>query len=278
MNTTENTAPILVVGATGKTGQRVQEKLIRMGLPVRGVSRGSSPSFDWQDPTGWEAAIRGTSAVYLTYAPDLAVPGAVDAIRDFVRIALDQGTSRIVLMSGRGEEEAQAAEDVLRESGADWTVIRASWFAQNFSESFLVEDVKSGHVALPIGPVTEPFIDVEDIADVAVAALTDRKHIGQVYEVTGPRLMSFSDAIAEVAAAAGRDIVYQQVPIEEYVAALRDNQVPEEYIGLLEYLFTTVLDGRGSNITTGVQDALGRAPADFAAYAQRTAPTGIWAA
>lgn len=276
MSRTEVTAPILVVGATGKTGRRVAEKLTAQGLPVRGVSRSSSPSFDWEAPEGWAAALAGTSSVYVTYAPDLAVPGAVDAVRQFTDLALELGVKRIVLMSGRGEAEAQQAEDVLRASDADWTVIRASWFAQNFSETFLLDEIRTGTVALPIGPVKEPFIDAEDIADVAVAALTDPKHIGKVYEVTGPRLLSFEEAVGEIAAATGQQIQYVQVSVEDYIAALRQQQVPEDVIWLLEYLFTTVLDGRGEVLADGVREALGRDARDFGDYLRDTASSGVW--
>jgi len=268
----------LVVGGTGKTGRRVAERLTELGLPVRIGSRTGAPPFDWDDPETWAPALADMGAAYITYQPDLAVPGAVEAVRSFADLALKQGVRRLVLLSGRGEDEAQRAEQLLQASGADWTILRASWFAQNFSESFLLDAVLAGTVALPAGSVAEPFIDVDDIADAAVAALTDDRHVGRLYEVTGPRLLSFADAVAEIAAATGRPLRYTTVSAEHYAAVLDEAGVPADYAALVLYLFTTVLDGRNTHVTNGVEQALGRKPRDFTDYVRDIAATGIWEA
>jgi uncharacterized protein YbjT (DUF2867 family) len=268
----------LVLGGTGKTGRRVVERLAARGVPVRIGSRTGRPAFDWDDRSGWAAALQGVSAVYIAYAPDLAMPGAVDVVDAFARQAVESGARRLVLLSGRGEEEAQLCEAAVQASGADWTILRASWFSQNFSENYLVDAVRSGLVALPASPVGEPFIDADDIADAAVAALTEDGHIGQLYELTGPRLLSFADAVGEIAEAAGRDIRYQQVPLAEFEAELAAAGLPPDLANLLKYLFSEVLDGRNAHLTDGVRRALGRAPRDFSAYARAAAATGIWAA
>ena len=276
MATATDTRPILVVGSSGKTGRRVASRLAERGIPVRAGSRHSLPSFDWQDPLTWESALDGTRAVYLTYAPDLAVPGAVDAVRTFVGLAASQGIEHIVLLSGRGEEEAQAAEAVVQACGIPWTILRCAWFAQNFSENYLVDDVLRGEVVLPVSDVAEPFVDAEDIADVAVAALTESGHAEQLYELTGPRLLTFAEAVGEIAAASGRDISFSSIPADEYRAALEQGGVPPDLVWLLNYLFTTVLDGRNEWLAHGVQEALNRPPRDFSDYARRTADSGIW--
>lgn len=134
----------------------------------------------------------------------------------------------------------------------------------------------SGTVAFPIGDVREPFVDADDIADVAVAALTEDRHIGQTYELTGPRLLSFGDAVAEIAAASGRDLTFVSVPMDDYVATLTEYGLPEDFIWLLSYLFTTVLDGRNARLADGVQRALGHEPKDFEDFARETAATGVW--
>ena len=278
MNDMQNERPILVVGGTGKTGRRVAARLMARGLPVRIGSRRGQPPFDWNDRTTWAPAVEGTGAVYITYQPDLAVPGAVEAVRHFAQMALAAGARRLVLLSGRGEEEAERAEQALIESGADWTIIRASWFAQNFSESFLLDAVLSGEVALPVDGVKEPFVDAEDIADVAVAALTEEGHSGKLYEVTGPRLMTFAEAVQEIAAAGGREIRFREMPATDYAALLEHHGVPADYIALVMYLFTTVLDGRNESLTDGVQQALSRPPRDFAQYVRETAANGVWSA
>ena len=253
---------------------RVEER----GLPVRTGSRSGAPPFDWEAPGSWAPALDGVGAVYITYYPDLAVPGATEAIQAFCAQAMKTGVRRLVLLSGRGEEEAQRAEQALIASGADWTIVRASWFAQNFSESFFLEPLLAGELALPAGAIGEPFIDAEDIADVAAAALMDDRHIGQLYEVTGPRLLTFAEAIAEIAKASGRSIRYRQISAEDYAAMMEQQGVPADVASFLLYLFTTVLDGRNAYVTDGVERSLGRKPRDFEIYARETAATGIWRA
>jgi uncharacterized protein YbjT (DUF2867 family) len=268
--------PVLITGATGKTGRRVARRLAERGLALRAGSRSGDPVFDWDDPGTWEPALQGAGPIYLTYAPDLAVRGAVHAVRTFVDLAAASGTRRIVLLSGRGEEEAQRAERVVQGSGLAWTIVRCSWFAQNFSENYLVDGIIGGEIALPAGDVCEPFVDVEDIADVVTAALTEPGHAGQVYELTGPRLLTFAEAVAEIAEATGREIGYRQVNPEGYAAGLEEAGVPADIVWLLNYLFTTVLDGRNARLADGVQRALGREPRDFSAFARAAAAAGAW--
>lgn len=274
-NTNTEKRTILVIGSTGKTGARIFQQLTDMGWPVRSGSRSANPGFDWLDKNTWRAALQGIHSVYITFQPDLALPGAVEIIKEFTETAVREGVKKLVLLSGRGEPEAQECEQIVMHAGVDWTVLRASWFSQNFSENYLLEPVLAGHVALPVGDVGEPFIDVDDIAEVAVAALTDDKHNGQLYELTGPRLLTFRDAVAEIAAATGRHIDYEQVPMKDYAAVL-EGQIPGEYVALITYLFTEVLDGRNEQLAYGVERALGRKPTDFSAYIKKTMATGVW--
>jgi uncharacterized protein YbjT (DUF2867 family) len=266
----------LVLGGNGKTGRRIAAQLTAQGMPVRIGSRSGQPPFEWNDRATWKPLLSDVRAAYIAYYPDLAVPGAVDTIRSFIDQALAQGVQRLVLLSGRGEEEAQRAEQVLQESQAEWTILRCSWFSQNFSENFLLDSVLSGEIVLPAGTIQEPFVDADDIADVAIAALSDDRHIGQLYELTGPRLLTFAEATEEIAKAVGRDIRYVQVSAQEYAAALAEAGLPSDFQWLVNYLFATVLDGRNAHVADGVQRALGRAPRDFADYAQTTAAAGIW--
>lgn len=269
-------APVLVLGATGKTGRRVAERLTALGVPTRLGSRTAPIPFDWNDRATWAPVLEGVRAAYLTYYPDLAVPGAADIVGDFAEQAAKAGVERLVLLSGRGEPEAQRAEERVQAAGTAWTVVRAAWFHQNFSENFLVEPVLQGEVALPVTDVREPFVDADDIADVAVAALTEDGHAGEVYEVTGPRLMTFAEAVAEVAGAIGRKIDFVPVPMDAYAAVLGELGEPDEVVWLIRYLFTEVLDGRNAHLTDGVRRALGREPRDFADYAREVAATGVW--
>ncbi|MEM0929781.1 MAG: NAD(P)H-binding protein [Pseudomonadota bacterium] len=266
----------LVLGGTGKTGRRVAERLKAKGREVRIGSRSALPSFDWDNEKGWEACLKGVTSVYITYAPDLAMPGATDAIQAFVDLAKRRSVKRLVLLSGRGEEEAQACERIVQHSGLEWTIVRASWFNQNFSEGAFVDMVLSGAITLPAGDQVEPFVDVNDIADVAVAALTEDHHHGQIYEVTGPRLMTIADLARDLTQVTGRQIQYINVPHEGFIAEIEKSGAPKDVVWMLDYLFSTVLDGRNAYLTDGVQRALGRPPKDFADYAREIAATGVW--
>ncbi|MEO0603409.1 MAG: NAD(P)H-binding protein [Myxococcota bacterium] len=266
----------LVLGATGKTGGRVADALAARGWPVRRGSRAATPAFDWEDATTWSAALEGVDQVYLTFQPDLAMPGAVEAIRTFTDLAVDRGVSRLVLLSGRGEPAAQACERIVQQSGLGWTVVRAGWFMQNFSEGHLLGPVLQGVVKLPVPDTVEAFVDVDDIAEVAVAALTDPRHDGEVYEVTGPRLVWLSEAVATVAAASGREVRFESLEPAAYVEYLVGAQVPRPLAAFLADLFPMTLDGRNTYVTDGVQRALGRPPRDFTAYARDAAAAGAW--
>lgn len=266
----------LVLGGTGKTGRRVAERLEARGVETRIASRSADPSFDWNDTETWDSVLEGVSAAYISYAPDLAIPGATESIRAIVDKAVARGVKRLVLLSGRGEEEAQACERIVQAAGVEWTVVRASWFAQNFSEGEFLGMVLDGTITLPATDVGEPFIDINDIADVAVAALTEDGHTGEIYEVTGPRLLTFADVARELSEAAGRDVQFVQIPSEAFTSAIAESGAPAEIAWLLDYLFETVLDGRNAFLADGVQRALGREPKDFSEFARRVAARGIW--
>lgn len=275
-NKTEKKTITLVIGGTGKTGKRVAERLMRKGQDVRIGSRSSIPAFDWDQEAGWDAALEGVSNIYITYSPDLAMPGATDAIHALVWRAKLQGVRRLVLLSGRGEKEAQACEQIVQNSGLEWTIVRASWFNQNFSEGAFIDMVRSGAITLPARNTPEPFVDVDDIADVAVAALSEDGHNGEVYEVTGPRLMTMTEIAADLSAATGHEIAFVDVPHDAFIEGLTQSGAPNDVVWMLDYLFSTVLDGRNAQLADGVVRALGRAPKDFADYARDVAATGVW--
>lgn len=273
-------ARVLVLGATGKTGRRVLEQLQARGVPVRAGSRGATPSFDWEQPATWPAALAGCTSVYVSFQPDLAVPGALETVTAFFAEARRANVQHIVLLSGRGEIEAEQAEQALAACGVPWTVLRASWFAQNFSEGFFQPSLQlAGMLGLPVGEVREPFVDVDDIADVAVAALTEPgRHQGRLYELTGPEALSFADAVAAIGKASGRELQFMTISPEQFRAEMAPAGVPAEAIDLALYLFSTVLDGRNTAVAQGVQQALGRPPKAFAAFAHEAAAAGVWQA
>ena len=270
------TQEILVLGGTGKTGSKIVERLTKLQLPHRIGSRSAQLPFDWEKPELWDTVLQGIKKVYISFQPDLAVPHAPSIIQNFCKKAIESGVQKLILLSGRGEKEAEHCEQLVMNSGADWTIIRADWFNQNFSDSFLRDPILAGQVALPRSEALIPFVDTDDIADVALEALLEEKHNGKVYELTGPRLLTFRQVIEEIAQASKRSIHYHSISLEAYQNMLREYQIPEDFIWLIGYLFSEVLDGRNSSITQDVKNVLGRPPKDIRQYIQETAAKGIW--
>ncbi|WP_416896383.1 MAG: NAD(P)H-binding protein [Minwuia sp.] len=269
--------PILVIGATGKTGSRVAAKLEARGLPVRRGSRSSATPFDWEAPETWAPALTGARAAYVTYFPDLAFPGAVEKLESLAETAKDVGVEHLVLLSGRGEYHARLGEEVVRNSGVDFTIVRAAWFAQNFSEGYLRDPVLAGVLPMPGGDIAEPIIDIDDIADVAVAALTEEGHKGRLYEVTGPRLMTFAEMAEVMSESIGRRILHVPISFEDFhanVAAAGGDFVADVFTAIAR----ETLDGRNAHTTDGVMQALGRPPRDFAEFARSAARADTWPA
>ncbi|MEM1378876.1 MAG: NmrA family NAD(P)-binding protein, partial [Pseudomonadota bacterium] len=260
---------------TGKTGSRVVRKLEAKGVAVRRGSRGSETPFDWEDPATWAPALSGVSKAYVTYFPDLAFPGAVEKLEAFTKVAVESGLHHIVLLSGRGEHFAGMGEDIVRNSGLPFTIVRAAWFAQNFSEGYLRDPILGGVLPMPGGDMPEPIIDIDDIADVVVAALTEEGHLGQRYEVTGPRLMTFAEMAEVLSMVLGRHIQHVPITFDAFhanVAASGDDFVADVFTQIAR----ETLDGRNAHISDGVERALGRKPRDFAEFAQTAMAAGAW--
>ena len=256
----------LVIGATGKTGSRVIMGLRSRGYKPRAASRNGEVLFDWNDETTWTIALNGIDSVYLTYYPDLAIAKAPGDISKFCTIAKLRGVKHITLLSGRGEPAAQTCESIVRSSGMSWTIVRASWFNQNFSEGMFREFIMSGTIALPVDSTREPFIDVDDIAAVIVESLTDPHHNGKLYNVTGPELLNFEQLADKFTQHLGRTVNFQKISLAAFRAGLAEAKVDHGAIEALTYLFTEVLDGRNEHLCNGVQQALGRAPKSFDQY------------
>ena len=269
--------PILIIGATGKTGSRVAMKLEDKGLPVRHGARQSETPFDWEDPATWPAILSGVAKAYVTFFPDLAFPGAIEKLEAFVTVAVESGLKHMVLLSGRGEHFASLGEEVVRKSGLGFTIVRSAWFAQNFSEGYLRDPILGGVLPMPGGDITEPIIDIDDIADVVVAALTEEGHLGERYEVTGPRLMTFAEMATVLSATLDRLIRHVPITFEDFhanIAASGDTFVADVFTEIAR----ETLDGRNAYVTDDVERALGRKPRDFAAFAHSAMSNGAWSA
>jgi uncharacterized protein YbjT (DUF2867 family) len=279
MTPTRSSSTVLLTGGTGRTGARIARRLADRGISVRTASRRADVPFDWDDAGTWSQALSGVRAVYLCYSPDLAFPGVPELMHRFSDAAREAGVTRLVLLSGRGEAGAEASERVVRSSGLEWTVLRSAWFAQNFSEHFLLGPVRRGRLLLPAdAAVAEPFLDLDDLADVAADALSTNQHVGRLLELTGPRLLTLSAVAAELSAATGRSVVFEPATPADFAADVARDGIPVEDALPLAGLFTDILDGRNASLTPDLRVALCREPTDFAAYAARTAATGVWAA
>ncbi|GGX05323.1 NmrA family transcriptional regulator [Streptomyces lomondensis] len=287
-NTTQNTAgntaretrrtTVVVTGASGRTGSRVARAAEAAGLTVRAASRGTG--FDWWDASTWADTLRGADAAYLAHPVDVGAPGAAEVIGALAREAVGLGVRRLVLLSGRGEDQALPTEEALHASSAEWTVVRAAWFAQNFSEGPLVAELRErGELVFPADEVREPFLDVRDIADVVVTALTaGDRYARRTLTLSGPRLLTFGEAVAEIAEATGRPLRYRAVTTREYGEALAGFGVPEAEVAALTEIFDTLLDGRNAHLSDGVREVLGRAPRDFTDFVREEAAAGTWRA
>ncbi len=267
---------IVVTGATGRTGRRVAEAARAAGAKVRAASRATG--FDWRSRATWADVLRGADAAYLAYPTDVGDPEAAEAVGALAREAARLGVRRLALLSARGEDRARPTEEALAGAGAEWTVVRAAWFAQNFSEGPLARELRQrGALEFPAGEVGEPFVDVRDVADVVVAALASGdRYAGRVLEVSGPRLLTFGEAVAEIAKATGRALTYRYVPPREYGANLAGFGVPEQEAAFLVELFGTLLDGRNARLSDGVREVLGREPRDFGRFVREGAGAGVW--
>nr|WP_299388017.1 NmrA family NAD(P)-binding protein [Allomuricauda sp.] len=268
---------ILVLGGKGKTGRRVAEQLSTLGHTVRIGSRSENPAFDWDQPETWGKAMEGMDKMYITFQPDLAVPGALQAIEGLMEEAKRQNIQKVVLLSGKGEVEAERSEQVVINSGVAHTIVRASWFNQNFSESFFLEPIQHGFVALPHADVEVPYVDANDIAAVVVEALLNETHNGQIYELTGPRLLTFREIVRDISEVTGREIAFTPVSLPAYIKALEEQGVPADYVWLINYLFSEVLTNPDNQLVKhDIEKVLGRKPIDFSEYLEKTVATGVW--
>ncbi|WP_212817633.1 NAD(P)H-binding protein [Polymorphospora rubra] len=268
--------PITVIGGTGKTGRRVVAQLRRAGHEPRAASRSAATRFDWTDRDTWPAAVEGAGAVYVTPYD----PGDGDLLKAFTDVAVHAGVRRLVLLSAREwvdihDTAALAREDAVRDCGADWTILRPTWFAQNFSEEpFFSDGVRAGELAHGTGDGRHPFVDVEDIAAVAVAALTGEGHGGRTYDLSGPRALTVAEALAEISTAADRPIRPVPLPLQAYREHLTGLGYPQEAAAGVAGLSALIRDGDDAYVSDGVWRALGRPARDFADYVAATDWTG----
>lgn len=277
---------ILVLAATGKTGRRVVGQLERLGVPVRAASRTGTVRFDWYDEATWEASLDGAGAVYVvdpTLLGEVPDPTAGEVVARFAELARARGVSRLVLLSARDLDRIErpdllGGEAAVMDAGVDWTILRPTWFMQNFSEDFFLAPVMAGELRLPTADGPEPFLDLDDLAEVAAAVLTQSGHAGKVYELSGPRLLGFGEATEEIGRVSGSQIAYVPVSPAEYRAGLITSGMSGAFAELQTLLLTRIGEGRNAYVSDGVAQVLKREPHDFTGFVREAAARGVWTA
>jgi uncharacterized protein YbjT (DUF2867 family) len=269
--------PVLVLGATGKTGSRVAATLSQQGIGVRTAGRHDTDvQFDWDDPTTHATALDGIGAIYLL-SPVMRTDYA-PIVSKFLDEAERAGVGHVTYLSAYGmghapaEVPIRAVElDLLSRSALTHSFVRPAWFMQNFSESFLVP--LNDAIAVPNGDGAEAFVDADDIASVAAATLADpAAHAGKSYELTGPEALTVAQAAEIISDAVGRTITYVPIDQDAWIAAMVDAGVPQDYTEILRMLTSTVASGNGSRPNSDVQTVTGRPPISFAEFAKKVPP------
>jgi uncharacterized protein YbjT (DUF2867 family) len=283
------THDILVLGGTGKTGRRISALLADAGANVRVAARNPGPElpgtrsveFDWFDDTSHDAALDGADAVYVI-PPALVVDHVAMSTALFARAAA-LGVQRVVLLSARGVDAddtiplRRAELALLDTPGLDATVIRPSWFAQNFTEGVFAGGVADGVLAAPAGDGREPFIDADDIAAVAATLLLDHTgaHRGEALDLSGSVAYTFAEAADVVSARVGHPVRYVDLAPDDFVAGAVAAGLPADYAGLLASLFEVIRNGWDAHVSDGVERVLGRPARSLAEWAaDATAASG----
>ena len=265
------TGPVLVLGASGTTGSRVVHALASEGHAHLGVSRSSTPRFDWTDPGTYAGVLGGVRAVYLL--PPVGVLDPLPPVLDFVEQALGAGVRRFVLLSSsvipEGGPGAGSIHAVLRQQVPEWTVLRPSWFMQNFERGhYMAEDVRTrSRVVTSTGQGRVAFVDTADIAAVAVRALVDPEpHQGE-HLITGPQALSYDDVASVLSEVTGRRITHERVPRAAVVDRIADSGVPREFATLLAGLEDLIAAGAEDRVSDAVHRVTGRPARSLAQWA-----------
>ncbi|WP_051795399.1 NAD(P)H-binding protein [Kibdelosporangium aridum] len=271
--------PILVLGGTGKVGSRVVSRFNQQGTDVLVGARRTG--FDWLDQSTWDPALAGVRAVFVVPLDGATLTG------EFVSKAVEAGVERVVLLSGRGVDVPGYGSDdntaglthvlgekAVRELDIPWTILRPGWFAQNFSEGFFAPAVQAGELRLPAGDGAATFVDAEDIADVAVAALTEDKHAGETYELSGPRALTMAQVADAISTASGREVRYVPITSEEFIAESVRDGWPQQDAADFADVIGAIRRGLDAHVSDGVPRALGREARDFATFASNA----LWSA
>ncbi|MFI0351922.1 NAD(P)H-binding protein [Actinomadura sp. 9N407] len=269
---------ILVTGATGTTGSRIVPRLTALGHTVKAAARrptapaGARPvRFDWYDPATFDEALRGTDRIYLV--PPIGSPDPAAVMLPFLERARAAGVRRAVLLSSSAIPAGGPAVGQVHAALADvideWAVLRPSWFMQNFTDQHLHADSirKEGTIMTATGTGRVGFVDADDIAAVAVHALTDATAPGPDLVITGPQALSYDDIAATISQVMGRPVRHRVLTYEQ----MRDRlatEIPEEFAALLARLDRSIAEGAEDRVTRTVERVTGRPPRTFSDFAR----------
>jgi uncharacterized protein YbjT (DUF2867 family) len=274
---------ILVTGATGTVGSEVLRRLAgREGINVRAALRDLSKRaavegpgvepvwFDYEKPRTFPAACQGVDAIFLV-AP--FTPSGVDQTLALIGAARAAGVRHIVKLSvirSLGDITATrwhaAIDGALKSSGIAWTILLPGAFMQNFVETSAPRP--DGNMYLPVGDAKAAFIDVRDIADVAVKALTEPGHESKEYTLTGPEEISYTEVAAIMSEVSGRAIRFVNVPEAGARQAMLGAHMPEWLVDVILELNAATRTNHMAEMTSTVQDVLGRPPRTFRDFAR----------
>jgi ergot alkaloid biosynthesis protein len=275
---------ILVTGGTGKTGRRLVSELRGKGVECRVASRGATVAegerpFDWTLPESWDGALEGVSTAYLVAPSAVGEPAPV--MIDFLRRAQKRGVSRFVLLSAAplpaGGPAMGQVHLWLKENAAEWTVLRPSWFMQNFSEGqhlASIQDEDGIYSATEDGRV--PFVSADDIATAAMAVLTSEDPFNSDFILTGDRPLSYDEVAERIGMAVGRRISHRRLSSDELAARYRLLGLPPVYAEKLAAMDRAIAEGAEDRTTDSVKFLLGRPPISFDDFVEASAAS--WSA
>lgn len=278
------TGKVLVLGGTGKTGGPLVRRLTEEGHGVKCASRsGAAPGgaegcrFDWYAAESHGAALDGVGSIYLI-AP-LGAPDPLQVMQPFIETAIARGVGRFVLLSSSLLEEGGPAMGMvhafLRQCAPQWAVLRPSWFMQNFViDPHLTSICSEGAIYSATDDGLVPFIDAEDIAEVALHALTDARPTANDLLITGPQAISYDQVAATIGGVVGRPVRHVRLTAEQLAKRFEDAGIPAEYATMLAGLDRAIAAGAEARTTDIVEKVTGHPPASFESFAQ--AHAGQW--
>ncbi|MEV6579475.1 NAD(P)H-binding protein [Streptomyces sp. NPDC051582] len=272
-------AATLVIGATGTTGSRTAAQLIAAGRRVRAAGRSAAPlpgaepvRFDWYDPATHDEALAGADRVYLV--PPVGDPDPAAVMLPFLERARAAGLRRAVLLGSSAIPAGGPAVGVVHQAlpglFEEWAVLRPSWFMQNFTGTHAHADSvrAEGVLRTAAGTGRVGFVDAEDIAAVAVRALTDDRAPNADLVLTGPETLSHDDVAAILTEVTGRPVVHHHLTYESMRDALAA-AVPPEFAAMLAGMDRAIAEGAEDRTTDTVRRLTGRPPLGFRAAAER---------